>query len=95
MEMDDAVGENLMTYELNESVIHIAKFDDVKSGVTKFCQEKVLVHELLHCLYNYLAQPNATYEGKFLDVQQHARLEQMAKSLIMVKYGITSDWFNA
>jgi hypothetical protein len=37
---------------------------------------------------------NETYEGQFLDIAEHALVEQMARSLIMVKYGLEPDWFN-
>ena len=93
-EMEDSVGENLMVFDNKEAVIHIVPKDDFPNdAVTKFCQEKVLVHELLHCLYNFMQPPANSYEGKYLDTMEHQRLDMMAKSLIMVKYGLDFSWF--
>ena len=58
-----------------------------------FINENVLVHELLHCKYNWLAN-ESFYEGKYVDVMEHGLLEQMAKSLIMAKYDLILDYFN-
>lgn len=63
-----------------------------RDGIVRFCHEKTLVHELLHCKYNWLKAPD-TYEGKYLDVCEHALLEQMSRSLIMAKYNLKPDWF--
>ncbi len=34
-----------------------------------------------------------TYEGVYLDATEHQKLEEMAKSLIMAKYGVGYDYF--
>lgn len=67
--------------------------DDYKDRIQKFCHEKTLVHELLHCKFNWVVCLD-TYEGKYVDEMEHQLLAQMAKSLIMAKYGITADWFS-
>ena len=86
-------GENELSFENNASVISIIiPGDDVINRVQRFCAEKVLVHELLHCKYNILEKDN-TYESAYLDSRQHQLLEQMAKSLIMAKYNLPFDWF--
>lgn len=55
--------------------------------IMKYCAEKVLVHELLHCKYNWIANESC-YEGKYVDVMEHGLLEQMAK------YDLSFDYFN-
>jgi len=92
-EITDSVGENLMVFDNKECVIHLLAPEDYpEDSVVRYCQEKVLVHELLHCLYNFLHSEN-TYEGKYVDVLDHQRLDAMAKSLIMTKYDIDLEWF--
>lgn len=60
--------------------------------IMKYCAERILVHELLHCKYNWLTNANS-YEGKYVDATEHGLLEEMAKSFIMAKYGLTFDYF--
>jgi len=60
--------------------------------IAKCPQEKTLVHELLHLKYNWVEAPKS-YEGVYVDETEHALLEQMAKSLVMAKYGIPFSWF--
>ena len=52
-----------------------------------------LVHELLHCKYDWMGNQGGTYEGVYLDATEHQKLEEMAKSLIMAKYGVGYDYF--
>lgn len=61
--------------------------------IMKYCAEKVLVHELLHCKYNWLVN-EGSYEGKYVDVMEHGLLKQMAKSLVMAKYNLSLDYFD-
>lgn len=93
-DMEGSCGENILTFEQKLSIIHILAVEDYpKSSPLKYCQEKVLVHELLHCKYNFLAPDSAIYEQKFFDEMDHQRLEEMAKTLIMTKYNLSLDWF--
>ena len=95
-ELDDSCGENLMVFENKSAVIHIADYKEMQGEddlVVKYCQEKVLVHELLHCLYDFMKPPENSFEGKYLDVLEHQKLETMAKGLIMVKYDLPFSWF--
>lgn len=60
----------------------------------RYCQELILVHELLHIvLPGYDADINTT-EGFFYENEQHARLESIAKALIMAKYNVGRNWFD-
>ena len=95
-ELEDSCGENLMVFDNKEAMIHLLHYDDFHAdSIVKICQEKILVHELLHCLYNFMKPAETNYEGKFVDVMDHQRLDAMAKSLIMVKYNIPFSWFAA
>ena len=90
---EDVMGYNSYVLEEKACVIVIKQFtDDDTSRIVKVCQEKILVHELLHCKYNFVSSPRS-YESVHLDVCEHQYLEQMAKTLMMVKYGIGFEWF--
>lgn len=89
--MGEKAGINNFSFVNKSACISIAALDDdVKSRIAKACHEQTLIHELLHCKYNIL-ENDGSYEGKFLDGTQHQLLEQMAKSLLMAKYGL--KWF--
>lgn len=63
------------------------------SAIAKQCQEVTLIHELLHCKFLLVENDRPSVEDAYYETAQHAMLEQMAKSLIMAKWGITFDWF--
>lgn len=65
---------------------------ETTSTIGKFCHERVLVHELLHCKFNFACEPTNA-EMVFYCTAEHALLEQMAKSLIMAKYNVGLDFF--
>lgn len=85
-------GENEFDMVNKCCVIRIMSKKDYGDRVLKYCAEKILVHEMLHCKYNWLSPPD-TMEGKYMDTLDHSLLEQMAKSLIMAKYGLSFDYF--
>jgi hypothetical protein len=86
-------GQNRLDMTNKCCVISLVKLDDDKrSRIQKLSQEHVLVHELLHCKYAWLAPPSSM-EGKYFDTLEHGLLEQMSKSLIMAKYNLPFSWF--
>lgn len=85
-------GENEFDMVNKCCVIRILDRESYGNRIMKYCAEKVLAHELLHCKYNWIANENS-YEGKYVEVMEHGLLEQMAKSLIMAKYDIGLDYF--
>lgn len=85
-------GENCMSFENKGCKIKILDKKFFGKRIERYCAEKILVHELLHCKYNYLVS-DGSYASVYLDVMEHQQLEQMAKSLIMVKYGLDFDYF--
>lgn len=90
---NELAGQNAFNIESSCSLIRVViPNDDIRSRICKYCAELTLVHELLHCKYNWTAAPS-TFEGVYCDTKEHQLLEQMAKSLIMVKYNLPFDWF--
>lgn len=62
--------------------------------VIEFSAELTLVHELLHLKREYL--PKSYNEGEsesFEDLLLHQSQEEMAKALLLTKYGLEKDWF--
>lgn len=90
-EINGYAGKNIFTFVDKSSSILIADIPlkDREEFVSKVCDECTLVHELLHCKYNFLED-----EGTYEDVLEHQKLEQMAKTLIMVKYNLPYSWFD-
>lgn len=88
----DCCGENEFEIENKSCVIRILNHKYYGKRILRYCAEKILVHELLHCKYNWIAN-NDSYESKYVDVMEHGLLEQMAKSLIMAKYNLSLDYF--
>lgn len=86
------IGENEFDMVNKSCVIRILDPKYYGDRIMIYCGEKVLVHELLHCKYNWLCCED-TYEGRYVDTAEHGLLEQMAKSLIMAKYDLSLDYF--
>lgn len=92
-ELPENAGYNNWIFEKQTSFIQIARLtDDTKARMTKAFQEVTLVHELLHLKFG-LVENVDSYEGKFVEIHEHQLVEQMAKSLIMAKYGLNPSWF--
>lgn len=94
---EDFIGSNLMgenEFDMTNKSCMIRILNPKYYGdrIMIYCAEKVLVHELLHCKYNWIAN-ESSYEGKYVEVMEHGLLEQMAKSLIMAKYDLSLDYF--
>lgn len=85
-------GENEFDIVNKCCIIRIMKKKYYGERVMKYCAERILVHELLHCKYNWLSC-GSTYEGIYVDTMEHSLLEQIAKSLIMAKYDLPLDYF--
>jgi len=66
---------------------------DTEDRIATGCHELTLVHELLHCKFILADNAPNTTEGGFMGLAEHQLIEQMAKSLIMAKYGIKFGWF--
>lgn len=90
---EELQGNNSFIIEGKASHIRLVKpNEDNTTRIVKFCHELTLVHELLHCKYNWCQAPNS-HEGIYYDTLEHSLIEQMAKSLIMAKYNLPFEWF--
>ena len=59
----------------------------------KYCAEKILVHELLHIIFDAPKPERFSIEQCEYEILQHQKTEFMARSLIMAKYGIDFSWW--
>lgn len=93
--LEDAAGLNTMVFESSQASIQLLseKSYIANDNLFKHCMEKDLVHELLHCKYAWMENPNQYYESVYLEAKEHQKLEEMAKSLIMAKYGVDYNYF--
>lgn len=94
-DVDNVVGLNTFNFEVSQSYIQILSeksFWELHSHCEHICMEKTLVHELLHCIYGWI-DGNESYEGVYLMAKEHQQIENLAKSLIMAKYGLDYDYF--
>lgn len=93
--LEDVAGLNTMVFESSQASIQLLseKSYIANGNLFKHCMEKDLVHELLHCKYAWMENPNQYYESVYLEAKEHQKLEEMAKSLIMAKYGVDCNYF--
>jgi len=64
-----------------------------ESEPVRYCAEKIMVHELLHILFDIVRYDQSSLAENELELAQHIKTEFMARSLIMVKYDLDPDWF--
>lgn len=93
MDLKDVCGENVYQIENKCCVIKILKPEFYGDRIVKYCAEEILIHELLHCKYNWVERDYNSIEVAYFDILEHSLIEQMAKSLLMTKYNLTLDWF--
>lgn len=60
---------------------------------SKFCQEYVLVHELLHLIIPMSMIDKKDIPSISYEENQHQLVERLAKSYFMTKYNFNFDWF--
>ena len=85
------------SYAFSNSSAQITVYNGKTSsdGDSKNIAELTLVHELLHLKLEYMTDNDIIGEITQLEASlRHKVLEMMAKSLIMVKYGVSKDYFN-
>lgn len=91
----ELAGQNEFQIENQSALIRIViANDDMRGRIVKYCAEENLVHELLHCKYNWTRKNSDSIEYAYFDTLEHGLIEQMAKSLIMAKYSLPFEWFN-
>jgi hypothetical protein len=89
----DVAGRNTYLTENKVCRIQIVNKYDTENEILKFCAEKTLVHELLHCHYNWIENSSPNYEAVYFLELDHQRMEFMARSLVCAKYGLDTSWF--
>lgn len=95
-EMTDCEGDVERFYTRKAAYIRIStgvKHEADSFSLEKECAEHSLVHELLHCKDIDMEGSVDTIESVYWNEMQHAKLEQLAKSLIMAKYNLDFSWF--
>lgn len=95
MLLKNCSGENEFERVSKSAVIRINNFenDSKDNYIVKICDECVLVHELLHCKYNWIKTKPNDIESIYYNDREHQMLEEMAKSFLMAKYNIDFKWF--
>lgn len=93
-------GEECWGLNVHEQVnrvatISVRKFKEGRDDISpkKYCAEAILVHELLHCIYNWLQKDYKDHAAAFYDIVDHQQLELMAEALILAKYNLKRDFF--
>lgn len=93
-ENNECAGTINLVFSNQSALIRVVKPDeDTFNGTYKFCAEKTVIHELLHCKYNWLSKDSTSHEAAYYDVKEHQLLEQMAKSLLLARYHLPFKWF--
>jgi len=85
---DNRDGECEYGLGCKSAVIRILKQQYYGDRLIKYCAERILVHELLHCAWGHLGT-NSDGRNRLL----HSIQEDMARALICAKYNIDFDWF--
>jgi len=90
-------GVGLIEYEpvIKTAIITLEQSSKEEQGnrCSKYSQECILVHELLHIVFDMPRMESIRLEDVEFHILQHQKTEFMARSLIMAKYGVEKDWF--
>ena len=91
----DCLARIHTTHEMKMADIYFADAsDEVKAEqLVKYCAEKILVHEMLHIVFDMCARENKSLEDAEFHMNQHIKTEFMARSLIMAKYNLDPSFF--
>ena len=84
---EDSDGECEYIKIIKSAVIRILRPKYYGDRIIKYCAEKILVHELLHCKLAMFGDDDG------IEPLLHQTLDDIARALICAKYGITHDWF--
>ena len=87
----EVLGLNETDYVNCHSLISIATRD--KEIVAKHCEELTLLHELLHCVFIAVENPEPSVSDAVFMVIEHQKVELLAKSLMMARYHVDIKWF--
>lgn len=88
------MGKCISDHVNNCGMIYLASHETLSENcIMTLCDEKVLVHELLHLRYPSIVD-STNYASAYMDIEEHRKIEELAKSLIMVKYDLPFSWFD-
>ena len=87
--LEDCDGECEFILILKCAVIRILKPEYYGDRIMKYCAERILVHELLHCKLCILST-----EDDGFNRLMHQIHEDLARALICAKYNLPLDWFS-
>jgi hypothetical protein len=87
--LQDVDGECEYEPLIKSAVIRILKPEHYGDRIQKYCAEKILVHELLHCKMSLLDTEDA-----MVDRIQHQIMEDITRALLQAKYGVNREWFD-
>lgn len=74
-EVIDAAGYNTFIFESSQANIQLLSDESYKENNTLFkhCMEKDLVHELLHCKYDWMGCQGGTYNNEVRAYKKYVR----------------------
>lgn len=93
---EECWGLNTHNHVDRSALITIRQYKEDRDGnsIKKYCAEQILVHELLHCVYNWLQKDDKDYAVAYYDVMEHQQLDLMAEALILARYNLKRDFFS-
>jgi len=80
MQLEYVAGENEYCHQLKTALISVLDVVDYGDRIVKLDQEKVIVHELLHCMFSTIDT-----EETILSRVQHQMIETLANALVNAK----------
>jgi hypothetical protein len=86
-------GDNSINVTCKTAYIRVLGELPNYDNIAKFCAEKTLLHQLLRCKYAWMDHDPDQYADCYVHECELALLEQMAKTLIMVKYELPFEFF--
>lgn len=100
-EKEECLGLHKSDYVQKNSYIDISTYKAIQEYLEKedssinykVCHELILVHELLHVKIPMFENEDSSIGNVFYEINQHALIESLAKTLIMAKYDLDFDWF--
>lgn len=93
---EDSLGFNRHSFIARHAVIFVLAKNSARweNEAFKPCQEKVLIHELLHCIIPGFDNSEKTIESCWYSTWNHGMLERMSRAMYLAKYNLPCDWFN-
>ena len=88
--LDECDGECEYVGVIKCATIRILKPEYYGDRIMKYCAERILVHELLHCKLCLLKTDDTGFNELM-----HQTHEDIARALMCAKYGISPDWFQS